>query len=309
MPNRRILITGSSGLVGTELGRVLSARGVDVTRFDIRARGESHGDVRDRDRLHEALRAVDGVIHLAAVSRVILAEREPELCWAINVGGLRNVLEVVGESEASPWVIFASSREVYGQPDRLPVDEDCSLLPLNVYGKSKVEGERLVMAARRAGVRACTIRLSNVFGSPADHADRVVPAFARAAAFGGTLRVDGLEHMFDFTHVTDVARGIVLLIELLTAGHAAPPPIHFVSGSPTTLGELAELAVRIGRSGSSIVPAAPRDFDVARFVGSPARAKSLLGWRAEVQLEDGLARLIHAFRAGHFASEMLGCAR
>lgn len=300
----RILITGSSGLVGTALVRELTARGVDIVRLDIRAQGKAHGDVRNLDRLRHALANVGGVIHLAAVSRVIWGERDPELCWDTNVGGLRNVLELAAESSSTPWVIFASSREVYGQPDQLPAEEGCPLRPVNIYGRSKVEGERLVSEAQRAGVRACTIRLSNVFGSTADHADRVVPAFARAAALGRELRVDGVEHTFDFTHIDDVTRGIVALSELLAVGQAVPPPIHFVSGTPTTLGGLASLAIRIGQSGSTIRQAAPRDFDVARFFGSPARAKALLGWQPHVRLEEGLTRLIHAFRDADCGAEV-----
>ena len=293
----RILITGSSGLIGTALTSALSSRGVEVLGLDLRARGEASGDVLDRLRLQAAISRVDGIIHLAAVSRVISAERDPDRCWATNVGGLRNVLEFVETTPApSPWVVFASSREVYGQPANLPAVEDCPLCPVNVYGRSKVEGERLILDARGAGVRACTIRLSNVFGSTADHADRVVPAFARAAALGRELCVEGPDHTFDFTHVDDVARGIVALTDLLEAGEVAPPPIHFVSGTPTTLGELARLAVELGQSGATIRTGLPRDFDVARFFGSPARAKALLGWQPQVRLEEGLSRLICAFR-------------
>lgn len=295
--NQKILITGSSGLVGTALLRAFSARSTDVIPFDIRAPGEAHGDICDRDKVRNAVAGVSGVIHLASVSRVIWGERDPELCWATNFGGLQNVLTVAAESLASPWVIFASSREVYGQPDQLPVTEDYPLRPVNIYGRSKYEGERLISDAQRAGLRACTIRLSNVFGSTNDHVDRVVPAFARAGAMGHELRVDGAEHTFDFTHIDDVARGILALTDLLAAERGVPPPLHFVTGIPTTLGQLANLAVRIGQSGSTIRLAPPRDFDVARFFGSPARAKTLLGWEPRVPLEEGLTRLIHAFRA------------
>jgi len=294
--NRRILITGSSGLVGTALTSALLAEGNDVVPFDILAHGKARGDVRNQVQVRDAVAAVDGIVHLAAVSRVVWGERDPELCWATNVGGLRNVLEAAAESARTPWLIFASSREVYGQPDALPATEDASLQPVNIYGRSKMEGERLVAEAQRAGVRACTIRLSNVFGSTLDHADRVVPAFARAAALGAELRVDGLDHTFDFTHIDDVTRGIVALAKLLVTGAEPPPPIHFVSGRPTTLGDLASLAARLGQSGSVIRPAAPRDFDVARFFGNPLRAKALLGWQPQVSLEVGLERLIQGYR-------------
>ena len=297
--NHRILVTGSSGLIGSALVPALTARGVEVTRLDIRADGAAHGDVRHRERVRDAVGEVDGVVHLAAVSRVVWGEREPELCRSTNGGGLRNVLELAATSPRRPWIVFASSREVYGQCEHLPATEDSPVRPVNVYGHSKALGEQLVTAAQRDGVRACTIRLSNVFGSTADHADRVVPAFARAAALGHELRVDGADHTFDFTHIDDVTRGVVALTELLAAGGAPPPPIHFVSGTPTTLGQLAAAAIRIAGSGSSVRHAPPRDFDVARFFGSPARAAALLGWHPLVDLEGGLTRLIHAFRRAH----------
>ncbi|HRI63922.1 MAG TPA: NAD(P)-dependent oxidoreductase [Polyangium sp.] len=294
---RRILMTGSSGLVGSALGPALVAQGFDVAGIDIQAIGVAYGDVRDRERMGKALAGVHGIIHLAAVSRVIWGERDPELCWSTNVGGLRSILELAAMSPLRPWVIFASSREVYGQPDCLPVAETCPVRPVNVYGRSKVEGEKLVAAARRDGLRACTIRLSNVFGSTYDHFDRVVPAFARGAALGQTLRIDGAEHTFDFTHVDDVTRGITALTEYLASGKTAPEPIHFVSGVPTTLGQLAEMAIRIAGTDSTIRHAPPRDFDVAKFHGTFARAKEVLDWEPRVSLEKGLTRLIHDFRA------------
>jgi len=214
-----------------------------------------------------------------------------------NVPGLRNVLRCIAASQRRPWLIFASSREVYGQPDQLPVTEDCPLQPINIYGQSKVEGEKLVGAARDDGLRTAIVRLSNVFGCPRDYPDRVVPAFARAVVEGSPLRVDGAGNTFDFTHIDDVTRGLVKVIELLSIGETAPPPIHFVTGSPTTLGELADLATTIAGSHSAIYAAPARSFDVARFYGDPARARSLLGWTPRIPLDQGLAQLIDDFRA------------
>lgn len=292
----RLLVTGSSGLVGGALVAAFEQRGISIAAFDLRGSHGAHGDVRDRERLGRAMSDVDGVVHLAAVSRVIWGEQDPEGCWTTNVGGTRNVIEAAQRAPRSPWVIFASSREVYGQPDALPATEDTPLQPVNIYGRSKVEGERLVEGARDSGLRACTIRLSNVFGSANDHADRVVPAFIRAALLGSELRVDGAEHTFDFTHIDDVARGVVRLAEFLASGAPAPLPIHFVTGRPTTLGDLARLVVRLTGTGAKLRDAPPRDFDVARFYGDAKRARQLLDWSPRVDLDDGLARLIEAFR-------------
>ena len=224
--SHRILITGSSGLVGSALWLALQTRGIEVRGLDLRGRGVDAGDVRDVEHVHAAVQDCDGVIQLAAVSRVIWAERDPALCRETNVDGLRNVLEAALQSRRRPWLLFASSREVYGQPTRLPATEDAPLRPVNTYGRSKVEGERMVEAAKTEGLRAAIIRLSNVFGSTTDHADRVVPAFARAAARGLPLRVEGAEHTFDFTHMDDVTRGILALVELSarrTRGAASHP--------------------------------------------------------------------------------------
>ena len=308
MNNQRILVTGSSGLIGTALSAVLRARGTSIVCLDCKARDDAWGDVRDRKCLQEIIEGVDGIVHLAAVSRVLWGERNPVLCQETNVGGLRNVIEIACECTPAPWLIFASSREVYGQPEKLPVSEDCPLQPINVYGRSKVEGERLINEALHADIRACIIRLSNVYGSTLDHVDRVIPAFASASALGGELRVDGIDHTFDFTHVDDVTRGIIALVERLAAGELPLPPIHFVSGKATTLGELADLAIQFGQPGTCMRQANPRDFDVARFIGNPERAHKLLGWQPQIQLEDGLARLIQDFYKVHRTTHMQGAA-
>jgi len=103
-----------------------------------------------------------GVVHLAAVSRVIDGERDPARCWAVNVEGTRTVVEAAQSSPLRPWVIYASSREVYGQPSALPASEDCDRAPLNVYGRSKVAAEDLVTAS---GLAHAIVRFSNVYGA------------------------------------------------------------------------------------------------------------------------------------------------
>ena len=101
--------------------------------IDLLECGDNHGDVRDPRQVHAAVDGCGGVIHLAAVSRVATAQRDPGLCEATNVGGLSNVLQAAASSSRQPWVVFASSREVYGQPEQLPVREDSPLQPMNVY--------------------------------------------------------------------------------------------------------------------------------------------------------------------------------
>ena len=294
--SHRILLTGFEGLVGRALRATLKKRGNEIVGLDLRGTGGEHGDVRDPDRVCEAIASCRGVVHLAAVSRVVWGERAPDDCRSTNIGGVRRVLEAAFEQPAPPWVLFASSREVYGQPRRLPAREDAPLSPVNVYGRSKVEGERLVEEARAGGLRAATVRLSNVYGSTLDHADRVVPAFVRAAVEGSAIRIDGAKCTFDFTHIDDTVRGMVAVMDRLEAGETLPP-VHLLTGTPTTLRELAAMAMTLAGSRVPVAEAPPRPFDVSRFHGDPTRARSLLGWEARVGLRDGLERLVRDLRA------------
>lgn len=288
----RILVTGSSGLIGSALCAALTRAGLTVRPFDIRNRPDD--DVRNAQRLAAACDGVDGVVHLAAVSRVVWAHQNPALCRAVNEGGFDNLAAALRTCSARPWLLFASSREVYGQQDDLPVTEDAVRLPCNVYARSKVHGEDATLALRDDGFVTAIARFSNVYGAVDDHADRVAPAFARTAAAGGVLRVDGERNMLDFTHVDDVIRGVLSLIDEVRAGEQLHP-IHFTTGRGVTLGELARLAQKEAMQPLTVQPHEPRDYDVSRFCGAPDRARDLLGWKSQISIEDGFAALTQAF--------------
>ncbi len=287
-----ILVTGAEGLIGRRLCARLRGEGLEVRAFDLKR--SLHEDIRDRASLAAALKDVEGVIHLAAISRVAWGERDPALCQATNVEALQALVEL-SLAGSRPWLIFASSREVYGHPGRLPVAEDHPLQPVNIYARSKRDGERVVEAASRAGLVANICRFSNVYGCPIDHADRVVMAFAAAAARGGVMSVEGSANMFDFTAVNDAVDGLWRLVQATRRGERLPP-IHFVSGQGTTLGELAEIAAARALGPVTIKEAPARTYDVAKFVGDPARARALLGWTAQADLGDEITSLIAALR-------------
>lgn len=303
----RILVTGSAGLIGRALTPLLRAERFAVVAFDLRA--DPPRDIADAGALRRGLEGIDGIVHLAGVSRVIDGERDPDRCRRINVEATRALLELAGKGAGAPWFIQASSREVYGQQDVLPVREDAPLRPCNVYAHTKVAVEQLTERARAAGMATAILRFSNVFGDVLDHPDRVVPAFARTAAMGGVLRVDGAGCTFDFTHVSDVADGILRVVLRLCDGERALPPIHFVSGRQTSLGELAGLAMELGGPAVARAEAPARGFDVHRFCGAPERADDLLGWRATTPLEIGFARLVKAYRSAMQEPARGGAAR
>ncbi|MEI4488249.1 NAD-dependent epimerase/dehydratase family protein [Frigidibacter sp. MR17.14] len=289
----KLLLTGDAGLIGRELKTALVAAGHEVRGFDIGT--DPAQDLRDPGAVAAALAGVEGVLHLAAISRVAWGEDDPALCHAVNVTGTAHLLDAVTAlGAAAPWVVFASSREVYGDPDVSPIPETTPRAPLNHYGRSKAEGEELVEAFVARGGRAGMVRLSNVYGTVHDHPDRAVPSLLWRALQGETLKITGEANFFDFVHVEDCVRGLMAMADRLAAGEAAPPTVHLATGIPTSLGALAKAAIATAGSGSGIEVLPARSFDVKGFCGTPERAAKVLGWRAEIALDEGLARLARA---------------
>lgn len=291
---RRIVVTGAKGLIGSEVCRLLSDLGHEVVQVD-RAFDRSHPgcvDTRDHASITKLVQNCSGIIHLAAISRVVWGEQDPEQCWDVNVQATRNIVEQALLSPHRPWILFASSREVYGQQDKLPVSEDAPLLPMNVYAKSKVAGEEIIQEGARRGLSTSIVRFSNVFGSPHDHVDRVIPAFCRAALQDERLRIDGASHTFDFTFYKDVAKGVMEIVRCLELHAQGMPVIHFTSGRGLTLAEAASIVCRLSNSKSHIVEGTPRSFDVSSFIGNPARARQILKWVPETSFEEGVLALL-----------------
>ncbi len=139
----QILITGSKGLIGTALKYTLRSLGFEILGVDNQFDHDhpEYGDILSTSCLFSAAKNVEGIVHLAAISRVIFAEKNPDLCWKTNVEGTKNVLDAAISSTKKPWILYASSREVYGQQKKLPVAECAPLNSVNIYGESKIEAE------------------------------------------------------------------------------------------------------------------------------------------------------------------------
>jgi nucleoside-diphosphate-sugar epimerase len=276
----------------------LAAAGVNPLRFDIReSNSGARADLRDVSALRSAVQKSTGIIHLGAVSRVVWGERSPQTCWNVNVESTRSLLKMALDHPGRPWILYASSREVYGQQHSFPVRESAPLAPMNIYARSKLAAEELVWQAREAGLRSAVLRFSSVYGDIEDHADRVVPAFACAAARGSVMQINGPSCRFDFTHVSDVADGVLKVVEMLCLGEQDLPAIHLVSGVGTTLKELSEVAAAANSLPVKTVEAPSRTFDVHTFWGDPGRAAEILGWRSVIPLREGVGRLVMEFKA------------
>ncbi len=289
----RVMVTGSAGLVGAVLCESLRKAGHTPVPFDVRT--DPSQDIRDPLAVASAARGCDGVMHLAAVSRVAWGEADPTLCDDINVGGTEAVIDGCFRLAQRPFLIFASSREVYGNPVRFPVRETDTIAPVNTYGRSKAEGERLIGLAARRGLRTGIVRLSNVYGTVNDHPDRAVPALLWRALQGDTLEITGENMFFDFVHSDDSADGLLRAAAAIAGGRILPP-LHIATGVATTLKDLATAAVRLAGNGAPILVRESRSFDVSGFQGDPGMTAAALDLGKATPLDDGLKHLAAAMR-------------
>ena len=291
----KILITGAEGLIGRAARVALEGEGYAVGGCDLRAaRAAEQFDFRDARRLRAALAGCDGVLHLAAVSRVVWGEMYPGLCSSINVGGVRSLIKTIAAMPHPMWLVFASSREIYGTPPRLPCRPDTPPNPENLYARTKLAGEAMVRDFRDKGGCAAVLRFSNVFGSVADYHDRVAPAFAGAAARGGVLRVRGGDSTFDFTPLADAVDAVVRMVRAVDRGACGMPPVDIVTGRSISLMNLAQTALAHG--GGDIVVEERQPFYPAHFQGDPGAAQKHLGWVARRPVADAVGQLVEDFK-------------
>ncbi len=234
----KVLVTGGAGFIGLHLVARLVERGDEVIVLDNMKRGRRESvhellnggrgrlledDIRRFDALTAAVHGCAVVFHLAAQSNVMGAVTDPDYSITTNVLGTFNVLRSAAEAHV-PRVVFTSSREVYGDPDTLPVAEDGPLLAKNPYGASKVAGEAYCRTfAATHGLHVDGVRFANVYG--AGDSDRVIPLWLTAAQEGRDLVVYGGEQVIDFLWVGTAVEAL-----LLAADRGLPGPVNIGVG-------------------------------------------------------------------------------
>jgi UDP-glucose 4-epimerase len=331
-----IVVTGGAGFIGRHLvARLWAARGAfgagdePVVVIDNLRRGSRQalapledagavrfieGDVRDAALLREALRGAEYVFHLAAQSNVIGSEADPDYAFSTNVTGTYNVLQAALHHGVRR-LVFASSREVYGQPARLPVPETAPLAPKNAYGASKAAGEMACRAATRGGLELVALRLANVYGS--GDSGRVIPLWLSRAVRGEDLLIYGGGQLLDFLWVGDAVSALLraaLVPRVIFASAGLLPAesdeagffvaLNAGTGRGTAIRALADRVRDVLGSdvGVQVLPA--RSAEVEQFVAETALMRATLGLRPDAPLAHlpELAREVRASEAGPAAS-------
>ena len=279
-----MLVTGGAGFIGSHLVDFLVQHGANVTVIDdlSRARVEwlksqrdnphvhfVQGSILDEDVLAAVMPGVAVVYHLAAIATVMTAVRDPERALSVNTVGTAKVALAAQRANVRRFV-FTSSREVYGEPVALPVYEEDTLKPKNVYGASKAAAELYLNTLDQTEI--VTLRLTNVFG-PGD-SNRVIPIFLQNALQGLPLTLYGGEQLLDLIWIGDVVETLV------KAGFSEVPaigPINVGSRSQTSLQNLAGRIVSLVGGNSAIEIAPARGPEVDCFCAGITRAFQYFG--------------------------------
>jgi UDP-glucose 4-epimerase len=308
----KCLVTGGAGFIGSNLVDALLARGDEVTVVDNLSTGRLSNldaglaagaelvelDIRDAGALAElALRKrPETVFHLAAQIDVRKSLVDPAFDAAVNVGGTANVLEAARVAECGRVVFVSTGGAIYGEGDgqQLPLGEGAPIAPLSAYGQSKFAAEGyLALYERLYGVSGVALRLGNVYGPRQDPLGEagVIAIFCGLLSSGGrpTIYGDGTQTR-DYIYVGDVVAAA-----LAAAGSSATGPINIGTGIETDVLALAEALGRLGGVENFEPEFAPaRTGEVQRITLDAARAEAELGWRPEMDLEQGLRLTLDA---------------
>ena len=305
----RLLVTGGAGYIGSIVAQHLLDRGDEVTVLDSLQRGHReavpegavfrHVDLLDAEATHDALSSgYDAVLHFAALALVAESVAHPERYYHGNVRATLNLLDAMRAATVSR-LVFSSSCATYGEPERVPIDEDEPAAPVNAYGASKLAVDRMLTDEARAhGLGAISLRYFNVGGSCGalgeDHEPEthLIPLVLRVAAgreehvsvLGTDYPTPDGTAVRDYVHVEDLARAHLLALDRTVGGRHEI--YNLGTGSGHSVSEVVATARRV--TGREIpVQALPRRIgDPPRLVAANGRAREALGWRPERTLED-----------------------
>lgn len=283
----KIIITGGAGFIGSHLvDALVEDKENEIVILDNFYRGKRENlahhadntavsihelDIREYDALEEATKSADTIYHLAAQSNVMGSIDNVDYSFSTNVAGTVNVLKAA-KANSVRRVVFTSSREVYGEAQYTPVDEDHPKDSKNSYGASKAAGELYCnVFYNDFGVETAVLRLANVYGTR--DFGRVIPLWLGHAEKGEDLLVFGGKQVIDFVSVTQTVEALMLAAK---AENIIGTPINVGSGVGTPILELAERILSLTNSGSKLDLRPARSVEVVKFVAQIDRMQSLL---------------------------------
>lgn len=313
---RRVLITGGLGFIGSNLAIALVDRGADVAildnlmpsyggnRFNLSPVADRVrtvvGDVRDDGLLPTLLEGRDVVFHLAGQTSHLDSMHDPLTDLAMNCAAHLTLLEACRHRNPAARLVFASTRQIYGRPDAVPVAEDHPLRPTDVNGIHKLAAESYHLLYHRVyGLPTTALRLTNTYGPRMrikDARQTFLGVWIRAAVEGGAFEVWGGDQLRDLSYVDDCVHALLLAADAPTVVGRA----WNVGGDEVvSLRALAEALIAVAGSGRAVVcpfPPERQAIDVGNYAADDRAFRAATGWAPRVPLADGLARTIAYYR-------------
>ena len=307
MSERKALITGGAGFVGSALTRLLDAKGWEVLVYDSLRPGKREflpadrpnvtlevGDILDEARLTEVLKAAqpEVVFHLAAIHYIPYCNAHPLETMRVNVEGTEAVLRAC-RAAGIPRVVFASTAAVY-PAQAGPLHESITPAPLDIYGYTKLFGEQLAeWHQRQTGTTVAIARLFNVYG-PRETSPHLIPQLLEQLVEGiEELQVGNLEPKRDYVYVDDIARGLYELGVLAVQNPNTLLRANIGTGREYAVHEVLEALQQITGRRIKIVqdPARMRPSDRPNLQSDPTTLRELVGWAPDTDFTAGLADL------------------
>ena len=314
---RSVMITGGLGFIGSNLARALVDLHADVllvdslipdyggNLFNIDGIGDrvrvNVADVRQQSTMNYLVRDRAVVFNLAGQVSHIDSMRDPYTDLEINCRSQLTILEACRYNNPGAKVVFAGTRQIYGRPSSLPVDESHLVLPTDVNGINKAAGEYYHLVYNDVfGVRACSLRLTNVYGPRQllkHNRQGFIAWFIRLAIEGRPIEIygDGSQ-LRDFVYVDDAVDAFLRAGSTDTCNGEA---FNVGGDEPFSHRDLAALLVRIAGSGSVRYvewPAGRKAIDIGSFYADSTKFKRVTGWAPAVPLAEGLARTVAFYR-------------
>lgn len=313
---KRVLITGGLGFIGSNLTRALVKLGAKVTILDslIPEYGGSRrnlrglerkvslnlSDVRDRHSLPEYLRGQHYLFNLAGQTSHMDSMSDPETDLEINCRAQLTLLEACRKHNTGLRIVFASTRQIYGRPDYLPVDEKHPLRPVDVNGINKLAGEEYhILYSQVHGIRSTVLRLTNTIGPRMrikDARQTFVGVWIRDILQGKPIEVWGGDQRRDFTYVDDAVEALLMSASM---PEAVGGIFNLGGVGQISLRELATTLVEVAGQGTFQIrefPADRKKIDIGDFYSDCRLIDRALGWKPRTSIKQALTKTIAYYR-------------
>jgi UDP-glucose 4-epimerase len=320
--DKRVLSTGGLGFIGSNLARRFVSLGTNITLvdslipeyggnlFNIDGIGDqvrvNISDIRDEHSMRYLVQDQDYLFNLAGQTSHMDSMQDPQTDLAINCSAQLSILEACRKHNPKIKIVFASTRQIYGKPDYLPVNEKHPLRPVDVNGINKIAGESYhILYNNVYGICACALRLTNTYGPRMrvkDARQTFLGVWIKCIIKGEPFEVWEGDQLRDFTYVDDAIDALLLA----AMNERANGRVFNVGGDCViSLKALADLLVEVNGGGSYTLRAFPADrkrIDIGDYYADDSLGRSVLGWKPQVMLRDGLARTLAYFgaHAEHF---------